>query len=85
MPPERSFAEADISTGIERVGEIEYTLDKLDLSKIEDSKTDEEGRMMYKVWLTLDIRMSDEAGLLVFRVLHNGEECGKAKLGFSYT
>ena len=71
--------------GIEKVGEVEYTLDQVDFTKVTSKEYDSNGILRYKLWLDLNIELSDEAGLLVFRILHEGKECGKAKLGFSFT
>ena len=70
--------------GIEKVGEVEYTLDGLDMTKVKNI-VDANGTRWYKLELTLNIRMSDEIGLLVFRIMCRGREVGKAELGFSYT
>ncbi|RSL66600.1 hypothetical protein CEP54_003636 [Fusarium duplospermum] len=69
---------------IELVGYIRYTLDKLDLNKTKQTRR-RDGSIAYLVGLTLNIRMSDEDGMFVFKILHEGEECGTAKLAFSYT
>jgi hypothetical protein len=49
------------------------------------STVDDSGIRWYRLELTLNIRMSDEIGLLVFRIICRGKEVGKAELGFSYT
>lgn len=71
--------------GWEQVGEIEFTLDHVDFSKITNTVVDEEGARRYELNLEIDIRLSDESGMLVFKILCQGKECGSSKLGFSYS
>ncbi|KAM0425881.1 hypothetical protein ACHAPT_008819 [Fusarium lateritium] len=69
---------------VEYVGEVKYTLEKLDLSTIKQI-TKKDGSISYQADLDLNVRMSDEDGLLEFRIMHEGKECGKANLSFSYS
>ena len=69
--------------GVEHVGEVHYTLEDLDLNTIEKRKL--EGLIVYRLKLTLEVRMLGEDGLLDFKILHEGKECGQAKLAFSYS
>ena len=49
------------------------------------STYDEDGLKWYLLKLTLTIRLSDEVGLLVCRILHRGKEVGKADIAYSFT
>ncbi|KAM0287963.1 hypothetical protein ACHAQH_000030 [Verticillium albo-atrum] len=71
------------SERIEKVGSVEYGVEDLDPLGSFKRTTMEDGIKAYELRFTLNIRMSDEAGLLAFRVLHEGEDVGKAKLAFS--
>jgi hypothetical protein len=46
---------------------------------------DENGLKWYQLDLTLNIRLGDEVGHMVFRILCRGREIGKAQLGLSTT
>ncbi|KAK0717343.1 hypothetical protein B0T26DRAFT_775631 [Lasiosphaeria miniovina] len=69
---------------IEHVGTIKYSLESIDLTKVK-STVDENGHKWYRLELVLNIRMGDEAGVLVYRIFYRGREVGKAELSFSYT
>jgi hypothetical protein len=69
---------------IEKVGEVEYTLDGLDMTKVKQT-VDEDGTKWYSLDLTLNIRLGDEVGHMVFRILCRGREIGKAELGLATT
>ncbi|KAM5349521.1 hypothetical protein ACJ41O_006026 [Fusarium nematophilum] len=68
---------------VEKVGAVEYTLSDLNIDELETT-VDEDGMRVYKVRLTLNIRLSDEAGVLVFTILSKGKECGQARLVVPY-
>ncbi len=70
--------------GIECVGAVRYSLDGLDLTKVK-STVDANGTKWYGVELTLNIRMADEAGVFIYRIMFRGREVGKAELSFSFT
>ncbi|KAK1465439.1 hypothetical protein CCUS01_07556 [Colletotrichum cuscutae] len=77
---------ADASAGVEKIGTVEYTIDGLNVES--DSGVErimEKGRMMYQVSHILRIKMSDETGLLVFKIMVGEKEVGQAKLAFSST
>lgn len=67
-----------MDTGIERVGRVVYSLDRLDHTKVRSAVVD--GVTHYSISLTLNIRLNDEMGHLVFRILHGGREVGKAEI-----
>lgn len=67
--------------GIEVVGKVVYTLtgvNRTSLPQIRRGRT-----TYYKVLLTLNIRLGDEAGHLVFRLLYQGQEVGKAEISIT--
>lgn len=68
--------------GIELVGTVEYSLEGIDQSQM-DTTFDASGTGWHKVKLTLNVRMGDEAGILMFRIFHKGKEVGKANLSFN--
>ncbi|CAM1511902.1 Fc.00g094150.m01.CDS01 [Cosmosporella sp. VM-42] len=72
------------SDRIEKVGEVSYTLDKLDMGNVE-SKVDNDGVKQYRVSFQLNIRLDDESGHLVFRVLHGEKEIGKAAIDLAHS
>lgn len=63
---------------------IKFTLEDLDLSKIK-TVVDESGVTYYQVYLTLNIRLGNKAGVFLYRVLAQGKEVGRAQLGFSHS
>ncbi|KAK5996056.1 Heat shock 70 kDa 12B-like protein [Cladobotryum mycophilum] len=63
---------------LEVVGTVIYSLHGMDLTKVESRMIN--GSIQYKLKLTLNIRLDDEVGHLVFRVLYDGKEVGKAEL-----
>ncbi|ENH73325.1 hypothetical protein FOC1_g10008810 [Fusarium oxysporum f. sp. cubense race 1] len=70
---------------IEKVGEVLYTIDGIDKTKIK-SIQDANGIHWYQLLLTLTIRLSDdEVGVLVCRIFYRGKEVGKAEIGYSFT
>ncbi|EMT74226.1 hypothetical protein FOC4_g10002707 [Fusarium odoratissimum] len=70
---------------IEKVGEVLYTIDGIDKTKIK-SIQDANGIHWYQLLLTLTIRLSDdEVGVLVCRIYYRGKEVGKAEIGYSFT
>ncbi|KAK1674777.1 hypothetical protein BDP55DRAFT_694516 [Colletotrichum godetiae] len=69
---------------VEKIGRVEYTIDGLDVDS--DSGVErimDHGRMVYGVLLTLRIKMSNETGLLIFKIMVGEKEVGQAKLAFS--
>ncbi|KAK4073118.1 uncharacterized protein Triagg1_5398 [Trichoderma aggressivum f. europaeum] len=71
---------------VETIGRILYTLHDLDWSQVPNVKqlTGENGETCTEIPLVLNIRLDDEVGHLVFRILCNGREAGKAKLDLDY-
>ncbi|KAI8270021.1 hypothetical protein K4K58_012203 [Colletotrichum sp. SAR11_239] len=68
---------------VEKVGVVEYTLDDLDIKNENAARSIvRDGKTMYEVQYVLKIKMSDETGLLVFRIMTGGREVGRAKLAF---
>ncbi|KAL6868611.1 actin-like ATPase domain-containing protein [Trichoderma novae-zelandiae] len=63
---------------VEEVGKVTYTLAGVDRASLQQVK---KGRLThYNIPLTLNIRMGDEAGHLVFRIMYQGQEVGKAAI-----
>lgn len=58
------------------MGTVSYDLDGIDETKVESVVKD--SVTYYKLHLTLNIRLDDDSGHLVFRLLHDGKEVGKA-------
>lgn len=67
------------------MGDITYTLEDADLDQCKRKALDDNGQMRYLVEFDLHIKLSDEAGLLNFQVMHEGKPCGTADLAFLYT
>lgn len=67
--------------GIEEVGEVIYTLLGVDRATL--PQVTKAGVTHYKIPLTLNIRLGDEAGHLVFRILYQGKEVGKAAISIT--
>ncbi|PTB81358.1 hypothetical protein M440DRAFT_1013941 [Trichoderma longibrachiatum ATCC 18648] len=66
---------------IEVVGKVVYTLTGVNQTSLPQIRI---GRTThYKIPLTLNIRLGDEAGHLVFRLLYKGEEVGKAEISIT--
>ncbi|EHK17268.1 uncharacterized protein TRIVIDRAFT_134471, partial [Trichoderma virens Gv29-8] len=66
---------------IEEIGKIRYTLDDIDWSEVPNVKRITQNGLDYiQIGLVLNIRLDDEVGHLVFRILCNGKEVGKAEL-----
>jgi hypothetical protein len=70
-----------VSIGVELVGTVAYDLTNIDKSKVRHVVKD--GITQYSVSLTLNIRLDDESGHLVFRILCDGKEVGKAGIDIS--
>lgn len=70
-----------MSLGIEVVGKVIYDLTDIDKSKIHHVEKDDVTQ--YQVPLTLNIRLDDERGHLVFRILCDEKEVGKAGIDIS--
>ncbi len=70
--------------GIEKVGEIEFSLEDVDWDALE-SVTLKNNSKKYILPIDINIRMGDESGVLIFRVMYKGKEAGKAELAFSHT
>ncbi|EHK16864.1 uncharacterized protein TRIVIDRAFT_195722 [Trichoderma virens Gv29-8] len=66
---------------VEEVGSVRYTLDRIDRSSI--PQVTKYGVTYYKLPLTLNIRLDDEAGHLTFRILYQKQEVGKAEINIS--
>jgi hypothetical protein len=75
-------ADLEHGVGIEHVGTVGYTLDDLDLSKVQ-SVVDENGIKWCRLELTLNTRMADEVGHLTFRMLYLGRQVGEGELEIS--
>ncbi|KAL6822786.1 actin-like ATPase domain-containing protein [Trichoderma sp. SZMC 28015] len=71
---------------VETIGRILYTLHDMDWSQVPNVKrlTEEDGETYTEIPLVLNIRLDDEVGHLVFRILCNGREAGKARLDLDY-
>lgn len=68
-------------SGIEEVGKVTYTLLGVDRSSLLQVTRD--SMTHFKIPLTLNIRLGDEAGHLVFRILYQGQEMGKAAISIT--
>ncbi|TFB06033.1 Heat shock 70 kDa protein 12B [Trichoderma ghanense] len=68
-------------SGIEEVGKVTYTLLGVDRASLPQVT---KGHItFFKIPLTLNIRLGDEAGHLVFRILYQGQEVGKAAISIT--
>lgn len=72
---------ADSKPGIELVGTVVYDLSGVVASKLQSVMKD--GVTHYVLNLVLNIRLDDESGHLIFRILHDGKEVGKAGIDIS--
>lgn len=63
---------------MELVGNVNFELAEKHLLKAK-KKTDE-GVTRYRIPLVINVRLNDEAGHLVYRVLQDGEEIGRANI-----
>lgn len=70
------MSSANRSEGIEKVGTVVYDLSGIDETKIR--RVVKNGVTYSKLPLTINIRLDDEVGHLVFRIFHEGREVGKA-------
>jgi hypothetical protein len=70
-----------LSLGVEIVGTVAYDLTNIYKSKIPYHVKD--GVTQYEVSLVLNIRLDDDSGHLVFRILSDGKEVGKAGIDMS--
>ncbi|KAL7805233.1 actin-like ATPase domain-containing protein [Trichoderma aethiopicum] len=66
---------------IEEVGRVTYTLVGVDQASLRQVRKDY--ITYYELPLTLNIRLGDEAGHLVFRILYQGQEVGKAAISIT--
>lgn len=74
---------AKIEIGIEEVGEVRYSLQGVDQEKLPYKLIDDV--RSYDIPLTLNMRMNDEVGHLVFRILFDGKEIGKAEIDLDHS
>ncbi|KAL7947533.1 actin-like ATPase domain-containing protein [Trichoderma barbatum] len=66
---------------IEEIGKISYTLQDIDWSEVPNvERRTHDGVKYIQIPLVLNIRLDDEVGHLVFRIMCNGREVGKAEL-----
>ncbi|KAL7934660.1 actin-like ATPase domain-containing protein [Trichoderma chlorosporum] len=66
---------------VEEIGQISYTLYDIDWSRIPNvERLTKNGKTFTRIPLVLNIRLDDDVGHLVFRILCNGREAGTAKL-----
>jgi hypothetical protein len=72
---------ANSNPGIEPVGTVVYDLSGVVASKLQSVVKD--GVTHYVLNLVLNIRLDDDSGHLVFRILHEGKEVGKAGIDIS--
>lgn len=60
------------------MGRVHFHLNPTILSTLET--TVYEGKTYMQADLTLNVRLDDQMGHLVFRVLHNGKQVGRAEI-----
>jgi hypothetical protein len=70
--------------GVENVGRIVANFGGLDFGQIE-SRTNDEGKKVYRVKLEVLIRLGARQGTLTFRTVAQGREVGDASIEFSHT
>lgn len=82
----RAYSANQMDIGVETIGRILYTLHDMDWSQVPNVKRliEENGETCTEIPLVLNIRLDDEVGHLVFRILCNGREAGKAKLDLDH-
>jgi len=85
--PRLKQAKADISTEVERVGTVQVSLWNLNLKTMDKKKVGHwystSRQTFYQLHMTLEASLGDDSGLLTFKVMCDGSQCGTAKIDFN--
>lgn len=68
--------------GVKIVGNIVIDFSEVDLDEFE-SKMDGKGERVWRLPVSVFIKLGDRQGTLTFRTVISGEQCGKTSMDFS--